>query len=74
MKIKIIKKHNNPMVWYNNYVNKEFECLVYPTIGAIKVKLPNLHFKPPILGLVWVKNRRFTHGLILKGDYELVKE
>jgi hypothetical protein len=74
MKIKIIKKHNNPMAWYNNYINKEFDVLSTSKVGVIMVKLPNLDFHLPTLGLVWVKKQRFTHGLIHTGYYEIIKE
>jgi hypothetical protein len=74
MRIKITKKHNNTLAWYNNYLNKEFDVLSKSVVGVITVKLPNLDFHLPTLGLVWVKNRRYTHGLIHRGYYEFVKE
>jgi hypothetical protein len=72
MKIKITKKHKNTNVWFNDYLNKEFEVLSISAVGRIVVALPNLDFRLPVLLLVWHKKRRYTKGVVLKGYYEIV--
>lgn len=74
MKIKITKKHDNKNVWFNDYLNEEFEVLTMSVVGRIVVALPHLDMKLPTLLLVWHKKQRYTQGVVLKDYYEIVKE
>lgn len=73
MRIKITKKNQNQNVWFNNYINKEFDVLSIDENNLVTVSLPSsCGFSFPVKLLMYNEGEKPKKGFITRKCFDFI--